>query len=57
MLLALQGCLETLPSDHCAGWKFIDMQDASVTWLAANDPPALRKITGHDQFYTASNCP
>jgi hypothetical protein len=49
-------CTTPRPSDPCAGWSFIDGQDASLVWLAAHDPLLLRAVIAHDEFGQSQGC-
>ena len=46
----------TTTSDPCAGWRFIDGKDASLVYLAANDPDLLGAIVAHDETGQRLRC-
>lgn len=54
-LAALASCA-TSPSDTCAGWKPIRLSGASIDYLAAKDPQALKSLIGHQEFGKAMGC-
>ncbi len=54
-LAALASCATT-PSDGCAGWKPVRMAGATVDYLAAQDPEALKGLIGHLEFGRAMGC-
>ena len=52
-LVALTSCVE---SDGCAGWRKIMVREATVDWLAENDPRALEEIIGHAEYGATRRC-
>lgn len=52
--LALASCVN--PASSCAGWEKITADQASVDWLAANDPAFLRQTIAHAEFGHAQGC-
>lgn len=56
LALAALGSRATSPSDGCAGWKPERMAGATVEYLAAEDPDALKALIGHQEFGRAIGC-
>ena len=54
ILLAAAAC--SVPSDRCAGWEAVRLGSASVDYLAANDPQALKELIAHHQFGQSQGC-
>ena len=54
--LVLLGCQIPSPSDRCAGFAKITGADASVVWLAQNDPQFLKAVIAHDEFGAKQGC-
>lgn len=56
LLLALAVLASCVSPDACAGWRPIRMGAASVEYLAAHDPDALRAVIGHAEFAKLQGC-
>ena len=55
-LALVASCTTPTASDPCAGWSFIDGQDASLVFLATHDPQFLRAVIAHDEFGAKIGC-
>ena len=53
-LSLLASCVQNDAS--CAGWRQISASSASVDYLAANDPAALKAVIGHAEFGHEQGC-
>ena len=54
--LGLLASCGTPNTEGCAGWRPVTASEASVEWLAVNDPAALRAMIGHAEFGNARGC-
>jgi hypothetical protein len=52
LLAALAGLASCAPapSDGCAGWRPVLVDNATVDYLAANDAAALKDLIAHQEF-------
>ena len=55
-LAALASCAESVPNDGCAGWRPVQVADATVDYLASNDPQTLAALIGHQETGTNRGC-
>ncbi|MDH2326022.1 hypothetical protein QCN27_03985 [Cereibacter sp. SYSU M97828] len=55
-VLAVVGSCGLNVADGCAGWEQIRVADATVDYLAANDPTTLEELIGHHEFGRGRGC-
>jgi hypothetical protein len=52
----LASCGPVTRPDACAGWRQVQVADATVDYLAAHDPQTLKALIGHQQTGQAKGC-
>lgn len=53
-LVALASCVNDNPS--CAGWKPMAADEATVVYMATNDPSTLTALISHNEFGHSQGC-
>lgn len=57
LLVALVGLASCAKNSHgCVGWRKLTMAEASVDYLAAHDPTALKAAIVHNELGQHMNC-
>lgn len=58
-LVALASCVkpgDDPPPGSCAGWRPVQMSEASLDYLATHDPETVEAVTSHMEFGDARGC-